>query len=431
LTQPRLHRLAGPPGTELARWLEAGPHFHDSAAPIVGPSPLLVARISGTDQAERDGAAGAEAAAVQLHRRGVEPQLGEPDPIASVRELIQFCRERGRSSVALVRGDPSLAGELQIGSWFNAPLRARIVRRLARRLPTWALAAARSPRLFRTAADAAFWAGVRSAATGTEWNRLTSSSYVGFVYHRLAGDGKPGQEKIDTSPARFAAQLRLLRLLRFRMLSADELLAVLSGAKQVPRRCVVLTFDDGTLDCLEPLRRHASQRPILFVPTGELSGPAHWLDGEPTMSWDDVRALAKAGVAVGAHARRHRRLAGLPHDELVDEAAGSLADLRREVPDATPILAYPHGSHDVAAREAAAAAGFEAAFTTEKGRNGLATDRFCLRRISVHGFDGPLAVAWKAATGEPLPRWVEHLRRHRVHVSRTPPLAGDAETSRP
>jgi peptidoglycan/xylan/chitin deacetylase (PgdA/CDA1 family) len=341
--------------------------------------------------------------------------------------VIRFCRERGRSSVQLLRRDPSLGAELQIGAWFHAPLRTRIVRRVARRLPVWTLARARSRRALSTAADAAFWSGVRSAATASEWRRLTSSSYVALVYHRLAGDGKPGQEKLDTAPARFAAHLRVLRLFRFRTLDADELLSVLYGETEAPRRSVVLTFDDGTLDCMEPLLRHAREAAMLFVPTREVGRPAHWLDGEPTMSWDDLRTLASAGVAVGGHARRHRRLAGLPLDTLADELAGSLADLRRDLPGATAVLAYPHGSHDLATRDAAAAAGYVAAFTTEKGKNGLATDRFCLRRISVHGFDGPLAVAWKAATGEPLPRWLRW-RRRTEHTAPSA-LRGDTETS--
>ena len=44
------------------------------------------------------------------------------------------------------------------------------------------------------AADAAFWAGARSAATDDEWARLTRSSYVVLTYHRLAGDRIPHRD---------------------------------------------------------------------------------------------------------------------------------------------------------------------------------------------------------------------------------------------
>ncbi len=46
--------------------------------------------------------------------------------------------------------------------------------------------------------------------------RLDGRSYVVLVYHRFAGELKPGQERIDISPRRFARQLRALRLVGFR-----------------------------------------------------------------------------------------------------------------------------------------------------------------------------------------------------------------------
>jgi peptidoglycan/xylan/chitin deacetylase (PgdA/CDA1 family) len=110
------------------------------------------------------------------------------------------------------------------------------------------------------------------------------------------------------------------------------------------------------------------------------------------------------GVRVGAHARTHRPLAGLGPSELEDEVGGSLEDLRARLGDPLPVLAYPNGSHDEAARAATVSAGFRAAWTTIKGRNGIGTDRWCLRRISVHANDGPIAVLWKVATGE-TPPW--------------------------
>src|SRR5262249_37340093 len=135
------------------------------------------------------------------------------------------------------------------------------------------------------------------------------SSYVALVYHRLAGELKPGQEKVDLAPAAFARQLRLLRLLRFRHLPAGELLRFHEDAAGVlPRRAFVITVDDGIDDCVPPLLAHAETGLQLFVPTAEIDGHAHWLDGERVVSWEEVRGLVAAGVSVGAHARRHRRL---------------------------------------------------------------------------------------------------------------------------
>lgn len=286
--------------------------------------------------------------------------------------------------------------------WCDAPWRTRLARRL--RLPPALLRplAALSPRWAELARDLAYWQGVRREATAAEWRRL-SSSYSILVYHRFAGELKPGQERIDISPRRFRRQLRTLRLLGFRPLGPEQLLAFHRGEGDIPRRAFVLTVDDATADSVEPLRRAVDWKPQLFVPTAELGGSAHWIDGEPVASWDQVEELAAAGVAIGSHTRHHRRLSDLAGPEREIELAGSLAGLRERLPQSLPVIAYPNGDHDDAVCEATRAAGYELGFTTEKGRNSAGTDPYRLRRVSIHGADGALAAVWKVATGEALP----------------------------
>jgi peptidoglycan/xylan/chitin deacetylase (PgdA/CDA1 family) len=267
-----------------------------------------------------------------------------------------------------------------------------------------------SQRWSELAEDLAYWKRARSEATAADWRRLTSS-YSVLVYHRFAGELKPGQERIDISPHRFRRQLRALRLLGFRPLDQEALLAFHRGEAEIPRRAFALTVDDATADCVEPLRRAAVWGPQLFVPTAELGGSAHWIDGEPVASWAQVEELASAGVAIGSHTRHHRRLTDLSPAAREAELAGSLADLRERLPQSLAVIAYPNGAHDDAVCEAARAAGYELGFTTEKGRNGPGADPFRLRRVSIHGADGVLAAIWKAATGEALPRLWLRLRR--------------------
>lgn len=296
-------------------------------------------------------------------------------------------------------------------SWCEAPWRTR----LARRLPLLGLAAKllalRSQRWRQLADDVAYWKGVRESASEDEWRRLTSS-YVVLVYHRFAGELKPGQERIDLDPKRFRRQLRLLRALGFKALPLQELVAFHSGERnELPRRRFVITVDDAMADAVAPLRRSTRSAPQLFVPTAEVGRAAHWIDGEPVASWDQVRDLAAAGVTVGSHTRHHRRLSALAADERERELVGSLAELRENVPGAAAVIAYPNGDHDDDVCEATRKAGYALAYTTEKGRNDAATDPFRLRRVSVHGADGAAAVLWKVLTGEALPDLWLRLRR--------------------
>jgi peptidoglycan/xylan/chitin deacetylase (PgdA/CDA1 family) len=296
-------------------------------------------------------------------------------------------------------------------NWCEAPWRTRLARRLPPLGRLAGLLAPRSQRWQELAEDLAYWEGVHEEVSEEEWQRLTSS-YAVLVYHRFAGELKPGQERIDLDPRRYRRQLRFLRLLGFRTLTLQELLEFHRGERNdLPRRRFVVTADDAMADAVEPLRWSAKLAPQLFVPTAEIGSTAHWIDGEPVATWDDVRALAAAGVAIGSHTRHHRRLTQLGEAEREVELIGSLAELRENVPGAAAVLAYPNGDHDDAVCAATRAAGYELAFTTEKGRNGAATDPMRLRRVSVHGADGALAVLWKVLTGEALPGFWLRLRR--------------------
>ncbi len=295
--------------------------------------------------------------------------------------------------------------------WCEAPWRTRLLRRL--RVPAALLAplVPLSPRWRELRDDLAYWAGVRKEVSAAEWRRL-SSSYSVLVYHRFAGEMKPGQERIDIAPQRYYRQQRLLRLLGFKPLPLVELLAFHRGElNDLPRRRFAITVDDAMADAVEPLRQTAKLAPQLFVPTAELGGSAHWIDGEPVAEWEEIRTLATAGVAIGSHTRHHRRLSQLQPSEREAELAGSLSELREHVPSAVAVLAYPNGDYDDDVCRATEEAGYEAAFTTEKGRNDAATDPFRLRRVSVHGADGALAMLWKVLTGEALPSWWLRLRR--------------------
>jgi peptidoglycan/xylan/chitin deacetylase (PgdA/CDA1 family) len=412
-----LRGVSGPPGSRLARLLGEGLEPLAPLRGVDGCFERIVADVSASGpELERAGAglphglARAEALALRLRARGLEPRWGEPVVVPDAGALLDLCRRRGRDSVALLEADPTLLPGLQVGSWFDGRWRARLRRRLPQAGAWYPLA---SPSRLTAFADRAFWDGVEEAAGPERWRQLTASSYVALVYHRFAGERKPGQERIDIAPRRFTRQLRALRLCDFRPLAAEDLLAFHSGARQwLPARSVVITVDDGLADCVGPLRKHAHWQPQLFVPTAELGGSAHWIDGEPVASWEQIGALEAAGVGIGSHGRHHRRLAALDAATREVELAGSLAELRERLAAPLPILAYPNGDHDERVCEAAREAGYDAAYTTAKGRNGAGTAPYALKRVSVHAADGVAAILWKALTGEGLPAfWLRQRRR--------------------
>jgi peptidoglycan/xylan/chitin deacetylase (PgdA/CDA1 family) len=423
--------VMGREGTYLAQWLRQSRTALDDLPPLIGPFPRPIVKVSGSPtllseaaHALPQGVAQPEAVAVRLLRGGAQISWGEPEPVSDTSSFLRLCHARGASSVELVHADPSLLTEMQLGAFFNAYWRRRVIRRAVCRLGLARLVVHAPSALLSTAADVAFWLGVRSAATSNEWNRLTGSSYLVFYYHGIDGQPQHGQEHLNIRPRRFERQLRLLALLGFRPLSPDELLSFHADpAATLPPRRFVVGADDGFRTAAKALGRHGQLSPHLFVNTSEIGGSAWWAFQEPLADWDELEEFQATGGIVASHCRGHPRLTQLDAETLRDELTGSLRDLRERLPDVPPLLAYPHGLHDERVREATAAAGYRAAFTTKPGRNGAGTDPYCLRRIGLKDWDGPAALLWMAVTGELLP-WIWERSRRRLLAARAVRNAG-------
>jgi peptidoglycan/xylan/chitin deacetylase (PgdA/CDA1 family) len=105
------------------------------------------------------------------------------------------------------------------------------------------------------------------------------------------------------------------------------------------------------------------------------------------MTWDDVRALRRAGMDIGSHTRTHRVLQTVPTDQLADELAGSRSELEAQVGEPIRAIAYPVGRPVAgfpAIRSALAEAGYRLGFAYRTGRQDLGRfDPLDVHRFSV------------------------------------------------
>jgi peptidoglycan/xylan/chitin deacetylase (PgdA/CDA1 family) len=96
------------------------------------------------------------------------------------------------------------------------------------------------------------------------------------------------------------------------------------------------------------------------------------------MTWDEVRALHRAGMDVQSHTRSHRTLQTVPVELLAQELGGSREILEHELGAPVRAISYPLGKGVASApqiRAAVRAAGYELGFSNATGLN------------SVQGFD--------------------------------------------
>lgn len=216
-----------------------------------------------------------------------------------------------------------------------------------------------------------------------------------LMYHLVSDRAPATFHSYTVSPAAFRRQVATITRLGFRSVTMDDLATARAGGSRLPRRPVVITFDDGFRDCLRyaaPVLHDAGLTATMYVVAGLLGDTSRWMAAQgvdlPLLTRTELMDLEQAGVRCESHALTHPRLASLSTSKVSHELTAS----RRVLEDALgrPVrhLAYPHGSQDARVRAAAREAGYVSACTTRPGKALPEDDDFALPRAKVDGRDG-------------------------------------------
>lgn len=224
-----------------------------------------------------------------------------------------------------------------------------------------------------------------------------------LVYHYVGPPRADLAPSLCVTPARLRRHLSWLAALGFVGIRATDWLAWVRGEAPLPRRPVLLTFDDAfaaTADHALPLLRERGWGATVFA-VSRLRVNS-WDGGTvPLMDAAALRHWAGQGIEVGAHGRTHRALVGLPTAELAAELAGSRDDLADLIGAPVTSFAYPFGGVDANAARAA----FAIAFGAAPGTAYLGSDPHDLPRSMVLPTDGALDLFARATLGwSPLQR---------------------------
>ncbi len=168
-----------------------------------------------------------------------------------------------------------------------------------------------------------------------------------LTYHSIDESGSP----ISVSREAFRAHVRWLASGAVRVLPLADLITADDA-----HDAVAITFDDGFLNFFHdaaPALLEASLPATVFVVPEHVGGSNDWggqsVPGIPTLSlmdWTRLGELAKAGVSLGAHTRRHRDLSQVRGAALEDEVAGCVERMAAELGHRPTTFAYPYGAVD-------------------------------------------------------------------------------------
>jgi len=213
-----------------------------------------------------------------------------------------------------------------------------------------------------------------------------------LMYHRL---GEVRKESIVpghyVAPSLFDRQLRLLRSLRMESISLETMRRGFLGEVALPRRPVVVTFDDGyesfsTLGM--PLLRKYGLGATVFLVSENVGGLNEWDRAigdvvEPLMSRDQILDADRQGIEFGAHTRTHARLSEISSDAARSEIRGSKEDLESWIGRPIDYFCYPYGAQTDAVRGLVREAGFLGATGTAMHGNQPDMDPYLWGRINV------------------------------------------------
>lgn len=271
----------------------------------------------------------------------------------------------------------------------------------------------------------------------------SADSVAVYMYHHVNDKAGP----LAVTAHHFEHQIRGLAKQGYRSLNIDEFAGFLAS-QTVPRKSVVLTFDDGYLDnwvYAHPVLKRYGMKAILFTVTGLIGEGAvrpHAGQGGPLpdcpphaiakhlmysnnrddvmLRWDEIYEMKKAGTFdIHSHTHTHTRwdLTCTSADEktqrFYDDMVASRQTLIQKMGRASQHLCWPQGYFDDDYQRVGQALGFDHFYTTDaRGQNQAGNDPAHIYRVAIrnrpyawlrqrtwlatHPTFGPLYNRWKA-----------------------------------
>ena len=188
-----------------------------------------------------------------------------------------------------------------------------------------------------------------------------------LVYHNI---GSEARGRLVIAAKNFEEQMRYLKAQGYRVVSLREFYEFASLRRQLPRKTVVLTFDDGYKSFLQfayPLLKELGFTGTLFVYTDYVG------TGRNALGWGELRQLDGEGFQVEAHTKTHSDLRRRPGEADGDYARRMQAELeqplalfQRNLGRSSHLLAYPYGGHDDEVVQKVKEHGYLAAFSVRR-----------------------------------------------------------------
>lgn len=239
-----------------------------------------------------------------------------------------------------------------------------------------------------------------------------------LMYHKVPLEPIESQHRIFVTKDTLEHQLKQLKARGFEGITFAQYERWRNGepGAMLPKKPVVLTFDDGYLDnytnAWPLLKRYGF--PAVIYALGDAGHDHNFWDtssGEPRMplmSAEQKREMAAAGIEFGAHTLNHARLTELTPEQAYTEIAESRKVLQELTGQQVLSFAYPYGAYTPKIKALVAKAGFRYAVIISGGGLTWEENRLEIFRVYVFPEDRGTAF-WKKSS----PWYRAYFRRKR------------------
>lgn len=203
-----------------------------------------------------------------------------------------------------------------------------------------------------------------------------------FCYHRITTN--PISE-YDLTPAQLESHFQYFKSNGYQTITVGQLLEYQKKPALLPKKTLVLTFDDGTkshyTEVLPLLKKYGFKGTFYIFPNSTYGSKKRWL------SWEEIGELVKAGMDIGSHGLTHPYLTarnGLNEEQykvwLDKELVQSRKMLEEHLKIQVKTIAYPFGLYDRQVEEAAIKAGYQGMLSINPGPNRIRENSYRLKR---------------------------------------------------
>ena len=202
-------------------------------------------------------------------------------------------------------------------------------------------------------------------------------------YHHIADrvDDPEGAlvERYYVPSADFAAQLDYLKAEGYETITMLEFSKAAKGKGTLPKKPLILTFDDGYEDNYTVALPLLEERGM----KGEVYMVTNFIGKKGYLTWSELRDMQQRGIEIGCHTADHLPLVGLSRAEQEDQVRLSKLLLEWNGIKTVFSFSYPNGSCNEEIAALLRDSNYLTAVTGDAGFNTFQTDPMFLQRVNI------------------------------------------------